>query len=252
MSEMSRSQLYGSGVFTTIRIIDGEPWLWAKHWRRLEHDALKVGIDLSMYSEYMVRRGLDESIPDTEKIGMRKARITITDERSSTFWSLEERPFPTNVSFLVAPLRDVPRPFRLGSSHHRINSTSPITGLKTCNYLEQTMSLDEARSSGLSEAIRVNERGRVTSACMANIFWLKDGQLRTPSLSTGCLRGTTREFVMESLDVTELKAEIDDIKTADAIFLTSAGSGIVGVDEFDGREMPQVDHPITQLVPKSQ
>ncbi|MBV9240991.1 MAG: aminotransferase class IV [Acidobacteria bacterium] len=248
MSDLSRSNLYGAGVFTTIRIIDGEPWLWDKHWRRLESDAAKIGIDLSMYSEYMVRRGLDESIPDVEKTGVRKARIMITDERPSPLWSEDQRVIPTNVSFLIAPLPKVARPFRLTISPYAVNSTSPLAGVKTCNYLEETLSLDEAKSRGYNEAVRLNERGHVTSACMANIFWLKDDRLFTSDLSTGCLPGTTREFVMESLDVTGGEVEVNELKRADAIFLTSAGLGVVQVDEFDQREMATLYHPIRRLV----
>ena len=84
MSESALSRLYGSGVFTTIRIINGEPWLWEKHWRRLMNDAAKIGIDMSMYSEYMVRRGIDESIPDDEKDAPQKFRITVSDLKTST------------------------------------------------------------------------------------------------------------------------------------------------------------------------
>lgn len=250
MSDSSRARLYGAGVFTTIRIIDGEPWLWEKHWRRLEYDAAKLGIDLSMYSEYMVRHGLDESISDAERSGVRKARITITDERPSPLWSNDQPIVPSNISFLIAPLRELSRPFRLTISPHAISSTSPLAGLKTCNYLDQTMSLDEARSGGANEAIRVNERGHVTSACMANVFWLRGDQLFTPALSTGCLSGTTREFVMENrLDVGEVEAEIDDLREAEAIFLTSAGLGVTRVDEFEGRVMRESEHPMIHLAP---
>jgi len=249
MTYVPRASLYGAGVFTTIRVIDGEPWLWEKHWRRLERDAAKLGIALSMYSENMVRRGLDESIPETDRAGVRKARITITDERASLLWSEEQPIVPTNVSFLISPLRGVSRPFRLTISPHSINSTSPIAGLKTCNYLEQTMSLQEATSRGANEAIRLNERGEITSACMANVFWLKDDQLFTPSLATGCLAGTTREFVIDNLDVEEIEIGIDDLKSADAIFLTSAGLGVIQVDEFGERQMPGVEHAILSLTP---
>jgi branched-chain amino acid aminotransferase len=250
MSDSSRANLYGSGVFTTIRIIDGKPWLWEKHWRRLEHDAAKLGIDLSMYSEYMVRRGLDESIADVEKTGVRKARITITDERPSALWSTESTQLPTNISFLTARLREVPRPFRLGASPYARNTTSPLAGIKTCNYLEQTMAVEEARSRGFNEAIRVNERGHVTSACMANVFWLKDDELFTPALATGCLSGTTREVVIENLGVVEVQVGIDAVREAKAIFLTSAGLGVVQVDEFDGRVMPAVEHVVLSMVPR--
>jgi branched-subunit amino acid aminotransferase/4-amino-4-deoxychorismate lyase len=112
------------------------------------------------------------------------------------------------------------------------------------------MSLEAAKARGFHEAIRINERGQVTSACMANVFWLKDEQLFTPAISTGCLPGTTREFVMENLQVNEVEAGIDGLKSADAIFLTSAGLGVVGVDEFDGRAMKRVEHDLLDLVPK--
>src|SRR4051812_25721674 len=124
MSNVSRSALYGSGVFTTIRVVDGEPWLWDKHWRRLMHDAGQLGIDTSQYSEYMVRRGLDESIADPDRAGLLKARITITDERPGRLWSDVLPQVAANVEFLVARLRTIPRPFVLGVSPHLVNSTS--------------------------------------------------------------------------------------------------------------------------------
>src|SRR5436190_20078607 len=103
-TDSGNDRLYGSGVFTTIRVIDGKPWLWEKHWRRLEHNAAKLGIDLIGYSEYMIRRGLDESIPDDMRSIPQKARITFSDERTSPFWSGEQSPVPTRVSTLLARL----------------------------------------------------------------------------------------------------------------------------------------------------
>ncbi|HEV7699078.1 MAG TPA: aminotransferase class IV [Pyrinomonadaceae bacterium] len=250
MSYSSLAHLYGCGVFTTIRIIGGEQWLWEKHWRRLQDSAAKLGIDTAAHSEYMVRRGLDESIPDLDRLKAQKARITISDERSSWLWSDAQVPVPTNVSFLVSPLNTVQRPFRLGVSPHSINSTSPIAGMKTCNYLEQIMALDEAKARGVSEAIRLNERGRITSACTANVFWLKHDRLYTPPLLTGCLTGTTREFVMENLDVEEVAVGIEELQNARAIFLTSAGLGVVAVDEFDGRPLSASGYPILDIIPK--
>ena len=84
------------------------------------------------------------------------------------------------------------------------------------------------------EAVRVNERGLITGGCMSNIFWLKDEVLYTPSLATGCLAGTTREFVLENVECREVEVRIDEIEKSEAIFLTSAGVGIRQVNSFDG------------------
>jgi branched-subunit amino acid aminotransferase/4-amino-4-deoxychorismate lyase len=84
---------------------------------------------------------------------------------------------------------------------------------------------------------------------MANVFWFKDGELFTPSLITGCLAGTTREFVLEQIECTEVEAGIGELDGAEAIFLTSAGIGIVRVAEFEGRELDGVGHPVLDLWP---
>jgi branched-subunit amino acid aminotransferase/4-amino-4-deoxychorismate lyase len=82
---------------------------------------------------------------------------------------------------------------------------------------------------------------------MANVFWLKDDKLFTPALTTGCLAGTTREYVLEKINCEEVEVAIDALSDADAIFLTSAGLGVVAVPEFDGRSLISTHHPITEL-----
>jgi branched-subunit amino acid aminotransferase/4-amino-4-deoxychorismate lyase len=72
---------------------------------------------------------------------------------------------------------------------------------------------------------------------MANLFWAKNGEMFTPSLNTGCLAGTTREYVLEGLECREVEVGIEALEAAEDIFLTSAGVGIVQVDEFNGRPM---------------
>ncbi len=63
---------------------------------------------------------------------------------------------------------------------------------------------------------------------MANVFWKKDGAIYTPPLETGCLNGTTREFILENFAVEQRKAYLAELNSADEIFLASAGIGIVG------------------------
>jgi 4-amino-4-deoxychorismate lyase len=124
--------------------------------------------------------------------------------------------------------------------------------VKSCNYLEKIIAKDEAKQRGFDEAIQLNERGDVASACMANVFWRRSGKLFTPSLETGCLPGTTREFVLENIDCDEVALGIEELRTADEIFLTSAGLGVVQVAEFDGRKVQRNEHAIMKLVPSRQ
>ena len=246
ISLSSAALLYGRGVFTTVAIFDGRPFVWAKHWRRLVRDAEKIGLQLAGFNEESVAEELKTAILDRE-IADGRARITFFDERAGTFWEGgRER---TALSILAAEGRRPSGDLRIGVSPCTVNSRSPLAGVKSCNYLENLLAFEEARGRGLNEAIRVSERGQVTSGCMSNVFWLKEGRLFTPALSTGCLPGTTREYVLENLECAEVEAGVDELERADAVFLTSAGIGAAAVGEFDGRKMPVKEHPILELLP---
>ena len=246
LSLRSSAALYGKAIFTTIAIRDDVPFLLEKHWRRLSADAETLGIDLTLHSESFVVDALAESIKEDQIINGR-ARITFFDERPSAIW-LGESISSTSLSIITGGVRDVPDNFKLTVSPYPINSLSPLAGVKSCNYLENLMAAEEAKMCGFHEAIRVNERNEVTSAAMANVFWLKNGELFTPSLATGCLAGTTREFVLENLDCREVESGIEELNSADAIYLTSAGLGIVAVAEFEKRKLPNPPHQITRLL----
>lgn len=246
VSALSFPALYGKGVFTTVAICDGKPFLWKKHWRRLEANADKLQINLTEFSESRTKDALSKIVQKNNVTGGR-ARITFFDESPSAIWRFKTT---RKASLLITTgdLRPVPDNFHLTISPYTVNSLSPLAGVKSCNYLENLMALDEAKSRGFDEAIQMNERGEVTSASIANVFWVKDGALQTPSLKTGCLPGTTREFVLENLECREVEASIDEINEADTIFLTSAGLGVVAVNEFDGRKLTVGDFPITNLL----
>jgi branched-subunit amino acid aminotransferase/4-amino-4-deoxychorismate lyase len=124
-----------------------------------------------------------------------------------------------------------------------------LAGVKSCNYLEKILAKEEARNRGFAEAIQLNERGEVSSACMANVFWLRDGILFTPSLRTGCLAGTTRGFILENLECEEVEVRIEELLSADEMFLTSAGLGVAQVSEFEGRKLRGEPHSIGGLLP---
>jgi branched-subunit amino acid aminotransferase/4-amino-4-deoxychorismate lyase len=86
---------------------------------------------------------------------------------------------------------------------------------------------------------------------MANVFWLRGDQLFTPSLTTGCLAGTTREYVLENFDCREVAAAKPELLNADNVFLTSAGIGIRQVAKFEDREFTNSTHPLLDLLPSA-
>ncbi|MEP6704446.1 MAG: aminotransferase class IV [Acidobacteriota bacterium] len=243
---LSSASLVGRGVFTTIAIVDRKAFLWEKHWRRLSESCKRVWIDLSAFPEDKTREALNEVIV-ANAFENGRARITFFFDAPGEPWPYESER-STSLLIITGDERPKIQSPSLTVSPFRINSLSPLAGLKSCNYLEKVLSIIEARKRGFDEAIQLNERGEVSSACMANIFWVVDGRLFTPSLKTGCLAGTTREYILENLDCKEADTELEDLRSADEIFLTSAGLGVTQVTEFEGRRLRGEAHPITSLL----
>ncbi len=247
LDAVSSACLYGTGVFTTVAIAEYQPLFWEKHWRRLVANAARLDIDISKFDEGSTAEKLAELI-GKKQVKRGRARITFSDESPSEAWS-DGGERKTSLSIITGRRREVVKKFKLTASPYPINTASPLVGMKSSNYLEYLMALEEAKARRFNEAIRLNELSEVTSACMANFFWLKGGRLYTPSLQTGCLPGTTREFVIENLECDEVEAGIEALHEADEIFLTSAGIGVVQVAEFDGRKLRCGDHQITRILP---
>jgi len=228
LSASSSAALYGKGIFTTVAVHKFVPFLWERHWRRLTNNARKIEIDLVGFSDKNVSNSLHEII-EKNNLAYGRARITFFDESPASVWQTNQKK-QTSLLIQTAEFRLAPEKFRLTVSPFRVNSTSPLAGVKSCNYLENILSLEDAKAKGFDEAIRLNEKEQVVSACLANIFWKKNDAIYTPALETGCLEGTTRSFVFENFSVTERKANLTELYEADEIFLTSAGIGIIGCE----------------------
>ncbi len=232
LSAISSAALFGKGVFTTIAIDNSEPFLWPKHWRRLTENANRLGIDLSDFSSELVRLSLTDII---KKNSLRtgRARLTFFDEKPSQIWSFKS-PHKTSLLITTAEFRNVAE-VRLTVSGFPVTSASPLVNIKSCNYLENLLAVEEARRRGFDEALRLNERGHITAGCLANVFWLKGNKIYTPSLKTGCLAGTMREFLLENFEIFEVEKPLTNLRKADGIFLTSAGLKIAEVKQFETR-----------------
>ena len=231
---ISAATFYGNGIFTTIAVYHSKPFLWEKHWQRLTKNAVQLGIDISDFSEESVKNALSEII-DYNKVTTGRARLTLFDESSTEIWQTENVE-KTSLLIITANSRATPKPLQLTISPYRVNSKSSLVNIKSCNYLENILALREAKQKGFGEAVRLNERNELVSACMANIFWIKNDEIFTPNLETGALQGTTRDFILDNFSVIEKSANLQELQSADGIFLTSAGIGIAQIETFDGQK----------------
>lgn len=99
------------------------------------------------------------------------------------------------------------------------------------------MAAENAMERGFGECLRLNEAGVVVSGCLSNLFWRSgaDGRWKTPPISTGCLAGTTRAYVMDSVEVDEAEVSLEALLSdAASVFLTSSVKGILPADSLEG------------------
>lgn len=238
---VSSAALYGKGIFTTVAIYNAQPFLWEKHWKRLIENAERLSINISEFSENLVKKSFQNLI-EKNKVVNARARLTFFDESSGEIWKVKNDA-KNSLLIMTAELRHNAEKLSLDISPYPVNSQSPLVNVKSCNYLENIYALGKAKEQNFDEAIRLNEKGEIVSACLANVFWIKDEKIFTPSLKTGALRGTTLEFILENFDVFEVESALKEIENADAVFITSAGIGISEV-----RNIEEIEYKSNQVL----
>ena len=242
VAPVSSAMLYGRGVFTTVAIYDSKSFLWPEHWRRLSTHAEKLNVECAGLNERNVGEALRKLV-SVNQVKNGRARVILLARSGRDVWrTKKEEARKTDLLILTGePQRISAAGVSLAVSPYRVNTMSPLVGIRSLNYLEQVLSWEEAQTRDFDEAVMLNERGEIVSATMANIFWLKDGTLHTPALSTGAIAGITRAAVIELAEkqftpVIEGVYELADLAEADEIFLTSASYGLALVNTFDFRQ----------------
>jgi 4-amino-4-deoxychorismate lyase len=254
LAAVSSASLYGRGVFTTLAVYDSKPFLWSKHWQRLSAHAAKLDIDHTGCTEKSVGDAVAKLIA-VNQVKDGRARVTMFARSGRDFWKAKQ-PSTRKTDLLImtgdahrAPQNGV----SLAVSPYRVSTFSPLTGLKSLNYLDHILSKEEARSRDFDEAVVLNERGEIVSATTANIFWASNGTVHTPALSTGALAGITRDCVIDIankhfIPLVEGIYEMADLVDADEIFLTSSGIGVAPVTTFDFRRYAIEAESITSII----
>jgi len=234
--------LHGRGVFTTLAVYGGKPFLWPEHWARFIEHAARAGVDSSAFDEETVGTSLSRLI-EANGVERGRARVMLLERDVGSIWNTGKKKSAASNDLIIITGDARPMPddgLALTISPYRTNTLSPLAGIKSLNYLEHVLAWEEARARDFDEALVLNERGEVVSATMANIFWSMNSTLYTPALSTGALAGITRARVIalaEDSGVPHVEGVYDlaHLGDADEIFLTSSGLGVGHVTAFDFR-----------------
>ena len=98
---------------------------------------------------------------------------------------------------VAAPLERAAESNRVATVPWPRNERGALAGLKTTSYGENVVMLAYAKARGAGEAVMANLAGHLCEGTGSNVFYVVDGELRTPTLESGCLAGVTRALVLE-------------------------------------------------------
>jgi branched-chain amino acid aminotransferase len=235
--------LYGDGVFEGIRVYEGKIFRLRQHVDRLFESARAIKLDIPMTREQMM-----EAITSTVKANNKQngyIRPIVT--RGSGTLGLDPR--KTTDPQVIIIVDDIslypPEVYEHGLELATVatirNHPAALNPrIKSLNYLNNIMAKVEGIQAGCLEALMLNHKGEVAECSGDNIFLIKHGVLRTPSLEAGILAGVTREAVLElaqaaKIPVQEAPLTRHDVYTADECFLTGTAAEVIPVVKCDGR-----------------
>ncbi|WP_071672501.1 aminotransferase class IV [Nioella nitratireducens] len=120
----------------------------------------------------------------------------------------------------------------------RIPADSVNPRAKNYHWGDFTQGLFEAKDNGFETVVLLDHQGNLTEGPGFNIFVIEDGIVRTPD--TGILEGVSRRTALEictemGLETRVEPVPLDRLWSADEVFLTSSGGGILPIAQVDER-----------------
>lgn len=232
----------GDGVFEAVKVVDGSPFALTRHLRRLARSA--EGLGLPAPDAAYVREGV-QAVLEREHLALGRIRITWTAGPAPLGSGRADHASPTLVVVAV-PMTAYDATTAAVTVRWPRNERGAVAGLKTTSYAENVVALAEAARRDASEAILPTTRGTLCEGTGSNVFYVLDGQLRTPTLASGCLAGITRELLLEWMpQIVEVDEPIEVLGRASEVFLVSTTRDVQPLHALDGRDL-DAPGPLTQ------
>ena len=234
----NRAFLYGDGLFESVKVFNGRAFNLDAHLNRMFEGAKFLNLDLRMRKEDMQNQInlllKENSISDA-------AYLKIMVFRSEGGKYLAEN---NKASFLIVTETDSQKQFELnkngielGLFSAQLKPMSELSNFKTISALQSVLCANEAREKGKDDCLMLNSENNIIESANSNVFYVKEGVIYTPKLSEGCVDGTMRNLIMNlkqlTFQIQETKVELEQLFSADEVFLTNSIQGVRWVASFE-------------------
>jgi branched-chain amino acid aminotransferase len=245
---LSHAVHYGTGVFEGIRAYEtargAAVWHLDEHLRRFFRSAKLYHMEIP-YSREALTEATKEVIRANELSACYVRPLAL---RGYGEMGVNPLDAPVNVVIAVWPWgtylgeEALEEGVRIKISSWRRNSQNslPAAAKATGQYINSVLAKVESLKAGYDEAIMLNESGQITDGSGENVFVVRDGTIRTPPISAGCLDGITRSTVIQlardlGYPVKEETLVRTDLYNADECFFTGTAAEITPIREIDDR-----------------
>jgi Branched-chain amino acid aminotransferase/4-amino-4-deoxychorismate lyase len=228
--------LAGWGVFSTIRVKNGQLFAFDRHFARMKRDAALLRVPFPDDPQYIESRLL--RLVAANQAEEATLRVVVVRNKGSV-WEGPSIARDFDLIALMTGLKDWGSGVKLGIIPQARHAQSVFAGTKVLAWGFNLTWYEQAQERGWDEVILLNERDEVCECTSANIFVSQGGQVWTPPLSSGCLPGITREVILNEIRVPgitvgEKPLLLKDLKSADEVFITSTTRDLLPVVAVEG------------------
>jgi branched-chain amino acid aminotransferase len=237
---LSHGLHYASAVFEGERAYGGEIFKLNEHTERLHGSAKILGFEIP-YSVETINKACRELLA---KQGHMDAYVRPIAWRGSEMMGVSAQMNTIHLAIAVWEWPSYFKPeerlkgIRLDIAKYRRPdpATEPSMSKATGLYMICTISKHDAERKGYADAMMLDWRGRVAEATGANVFFVKDGKLHTPT--PDCfLNGITRRTVIDlakarGFEVIERAIMPEEMADFEQCFLTGTAAEVTPVSEI--------------------
>jgi branched-chain amino acid aminotransferase len=243
ISVFDHGLLYGDGVFEGIRFYHDRVFRLDEHIDRLWDSAKAIALEIPMSRSEMIAATLETIRQNDLHDGY--IRLLATRGVGSLGLSPDSCRRPS-VIIIAATIALYPEELyqkgltMVTCATRRVSPAALSPRVKSLNYLNNILAKIEAQEAGAAEGVMLNEQGYVAECTGDNIFIVKGGQIWTPPINSGLLKGVTRDVVFElaekaQLCIRERELSRYDLYTAEECFLTGTAAEVIPAVQLDRR-----------------
>lgn len=211
----------GSGIFETLKTVDGSAWHLSRHMRRALTSARRN--DIAFPGEELIRNAVATTIT-ANPFPIGRLRLLFTSDGHFLVTHQEYFEVSDHAKLMIFP--------------DRFESSKIVE--KRFPYDRNLALLDSARSQGFDDGILLNERDLVAESSIANLVFEIDGQWVTPPITDGVLPGVIRALAIEKLGIRVRSIEREELNRVDAGLLLSSLKIALPISQIAGRTLPNI------------